>query len=538
MSIYRHQINWLHISDIHFRAIERWRDKETRDALLACIKDQIEYQNIAKPDLIFCTGDIGYGDEHNQKLSEQYEDAKEFFRRLLQITRLETDRLFLVPGNHDVSRGLINKITSPQYLTMADNSHAHIDRINADIGNLTNEYTECMNRLQTYKNFVSEFTPHLHEEKNAHYTRSININGNNIQITGLNSAWNCSGEEKDRKLWLGARAQLNGVDRSASIRIALMHHPIDWLVVEEQQVLNARFGHDFDIFLHGHTHDYKVSLYDGDFPVMGAGAISTGPQPDHGFISVSLNLETSELNKKVFQYSSNGNYWDMRSDKSRSHLKIKLPKTSTNPSPPDTHSELSSEITYKEYFSRPGHEFGRYFAKYKESIEPGNNSQNSDSRYFYYLWSDAMSYHAVSVLAENPEELHYQKGHDSQRLFKKDNIDAYFIRKIMKKNKLSETSNSDPVDIRNRQKSFDESLRDFSDSPQGLDERYSESSENKIRYLIGDAGAGKTITVLKMLDSLRVSKEKEEKEAQAGKKEKHGFWIHPIYIDLLRNKQI
>lgn len=70
-------------------------------------------KNTPCPDLIFCTGDIAYGETHCSPLAEQYQEAQAFFDELLKVCgqngkTLEKNRLFVVPGNHDVNRNSIN----------------------------------------------------------------------------------------------------------------------------------------------------------------------------------------------------------------------------------------------------------------------------------------------------------------------------------------------------------------------------------------------------------------------------------------------
>src|SRR5258708_6677063 len=85
---------WLHISDFHIRA----GDPYDRDVVLRALVQSVEARP-EKPSVIFATGDIA----HSGKPAE-YEIATQFFDKLLVAAHLDRDRLFVIPGNHDVDR--------------------------------------------------------------------------------------------------------------------------------------------------------------------------------------------------------------------------------------------------------------------------------------------------------------------------------------------------------------------------------------------------------------------------------------------------
>src|SRR5215831_9016687 len=90
-------VTWLHISDFHIRA----GDPYDRDVVLRALVESVRHfaDNGRAPDLIFATGDIA----HSGKAAE-YEIATAFFDQLLDAAHLNKNRLFVIPGNHDVDR--------------------------------------------------------------------------------------------------------------------------------------------------------------------------------------------------------------------------------------------------------------------------------------------------------------------------------------------------------------------------------------------------------------------------------------------------
>jgi len=97
-------ITWLHLSDLHFKSgkeAEQFNRKIVLDSLWIDIRKQI--QKGLKPDFIFFTGDVAF---HGKK--DEYDLAiEQFFEPLLKHTGLSKDRLFIVPGNHDIDRDKI-----------------------------------------------------------------------------------------------------------------------------------------------------------------------------------------------------------------------------------------------------------------------------------------------------------------------------------------------------------------------------------------------------------------------------------------------
>lgn len=90
-------ISWLHISDIHLRESAAW----SQDVVLKAMCERLynEYENRTSPDFILLTGDIAYSGKN-----EEYKMAHGFIDSLIDDTRVPNDRIFCIPGNHDIDR--------------------------------------------------------------------------------------------------------------------------------------------------------------------------------------------------------------------------------------------------------------------------------------------------------------------------------------------------------------------------------------------------------------------------------------------------
>jgi 3',5'-cyclic AMP phosphodiesterase CpdA len=92
----------LHISDLHVGGNEGpdgWRRRRVLgDAWAANLDALLEDGPL---DLICFTGDLAFSGK-----AEQYEALTPFIADLLHRVKLPLDRLFVVPGNHDIDRDL------------------------------------------------------------------------------------------------------------------------------------------------------------------------------------------------------------------------------------------------------------------------------------------------------------------------------------------------------------------------------------------------------------------------------------------------
>lgn len=295
------QLTWLHLSDIHFRQKTEWRDESTRGALLQYIRELFSKPSVARPDLVFCTGDIAFGQTSKNPLVDQYSLAESFFDELLLVCGtdgqpLPKERLFVVPGNHDINREAINCDAQATLVALACEPQQHAQKINQRFNDKTREFKDTISRLDEYANFVDRYLPHLADPEKRHiYGRTMDINEVTIGLFGFNSAWTCAGPEDDRNLWLAAEWQFNTAKealKNCDVRIGLIHHPIDWLNQAEREVANHRIASDFDFWLHGHSHSAWVIPVQSHI-VLAAGAVGAETSEEFG-----VNLCTIDFSSK------------------------------------------------------------------------------------------------------------------------------------------------------------------------------------------------------------------------------------------------
>lgn len=90
---------WLHVSDFPIRGGDSYDQDVVLRALVKGVAD--DRGQGPKPDVIFATGDIAHSGKE-----QEYAIASKFFDALLAAAKPSKDRLFVIPGNHDVDREL------------------------------------------------------------------------------------------------------------------------------------------------------------------------------------------------------------------------------------------------------------------------------------------------------------------------------------------------------------------------------------------------------------------------------------------------
>lgn len=242
------RINILHISDVHIQKKEVEEIREIIDKLIADIK-KVQNEKKIKIDLICFTGDlIQCGDKAFEE-EGQWNLAKEILvNPLLNELNLSEDRFISVPGNHEVDTSVI----VPRL-----EKGLQIDSLQ-DINEVMDNFDESyIKRLAYYYEIVKKQLPNAIINTPG-YSYQIQINGINVGIACVDSAWRSSGKGRNESgnLYVGARQikKLMSDIKNCEIKICMMHHPIDWLESCEKLEIEKELS-KFDLVLRGHVHE-------------------------------------------------------------------------------------------------------------------------------------------------------------------------------------------------------------------------------------------------------------------------------------------
>lgn len=327
-------LNWLHLSDWHQRGREFERTK-IRDALMRDIEARNRLNpRLDKIDFVVVSGDIAYSGK-----SEEYETAiTEFFTPLIEVAGVTKERLFLVPGNHDLDRAALELM--PENLPQKLNSS---DTVNEWLTNERKRNTLLM-PMEAYSRFVKNYIggEFLVQEPAYGYVRHISAGDKNIAVLGLNTAWLCAhqrdaeGKVQDRgNLILGEAQVYDTIMKSedAEVRIAIVHHPFDWLVEFDQHRLAERLGKHCHFILRGHLHLPQATVLQGTgghSVIVPAGASynrETDPRYANAYNFAHLNFATGKGLLYLRRWSARRENWIADTDTSDNGIfSFTLPK--------------------------------------------------------------------------------------------------------------------------------------------------------------------------------------------------------------------
>lgn len=302
-------ITWLHISDLH------WREKQTYDAQVvahALLADLARREEIASDgklthiDFILFTGDLAFASH-----PAEYKLARQFLDDLLRITRVRKNRLFIVPGNHDVDRKAVSPEARSAIRCLKDQQS--ID----GLFSARSKRMAVMQRFHAYRRFFNNYLgPYLvFDDKHYFYVKNCTVANKRVSILGLNTAWASASNADRLKLLLGepqVRAALKQT-QSADIRIALMHHPFEWLADFDRSSCMPILLRECDFVLFGHLHDPDLLHLKSpgvDAMLNGAGACYETRKHPNAYNLVHLDLVSGIGTVYLRAYSNReGGFW-------------------------------------------------------------------------------------------------------------------------------------------------------------------------------------------------------------------------------------
>jgi tetratricopeptide (TPR) repeat protein/predicted phosphodiesterase len=287
-------LTWLHLSDWH----EKGKDFDrtiVRDRLIEDIKKRHDLsQDLAEIDFIIFSGDVAFSGQ-----SKEYKVAKkEFFEPILEACDLSSDRLFIVPGNHDLDRTKFEMLPAPLLNPLESSTQAKYWLFDPE------KRSEALKPFKAFASFVSRYT----HQKNPNYAniRRFKIDGKNIALIGLNSAWMCGrrknskDETDDKGATVVGEPQIYDLVEAISesdIKIAVLHHPFDWLADFESSQIMRRLFKRCDFILRGHQHEQQVTVIHstyGDCIVIPAGACYDRCSYANAYNFVHLDFESGK----------------------------------------------------------------------------------------------------------------------------------------------------------------------------------------------------------------------------------------------------
>jgi len=298
------ELKWLHISDFHCREDTKW----SQDLVLSSLVNDVRknYSGESSPDLIFVTGDISFSGK-----KEEFDVAQDFIDELSNVTLVEKDNIFFVPGNHDIDRSEEeDAIVGARIITK---NTTELDRICSNPKRLKTLF----NRQKNYRHFVNaNRSSEIYTNDSFVHNITVEIKSIKIKILLLDSAWLAHDDTDCKKLAVGLQQIKNSVDEKHCnyLVVALMHHPVSWLKEFEESIIENTLVEDIHIVLRGHVHQGDTSSIEknnGRLIVFTAGAAYESRSSINSYSFGKLNLLTGKGEKVSHSYLGSTNGWNV-----------------------------------------------------------------------------------------------------------------------------------------------------------------------------------------------------------------------------------
>jgi tetratricopeptide (TPR) repeat protein/predicted MPP superfamily phosphohydrolase len=327
-----HHLRILHLSDLHERVSLDWMNTERKAKVRNGARGRYrvleanltkalkEIRDSGRVDLVCFSGDAA-----DWGLPEEYAKVTPRLDVILSTLELSRERLFVIPGNHDIKRdpGVKDALDGLRGLTtsQADATSRWMAGEGVPTGAKPEWREQVLGRLEPYRDWITSLgrTELLPANNAIHPFLGYRVTRTDlgfpfpVHIIGFDSAWLCGDDNDTGKLAL-TKTQidlLTGDKNGASLngfRLAMVHHPLADLSdgLEAQNLLSG----EVDVLLRGHQHipiSEDISNPDKSLLVLAAGSLYEGDQGDrwiNGFqvIDVTLNDQGRPLEYKV-------NFW-------------------------------------------------------------------------------------------------------------------------------------------------------------------------------------------------------------------------------------
>ena len=326
----QHHLRILHLSDLHARG-ERETQWFARHRVLGPQwQDNLNQLCEEGPiDIVCFTGDVA-----DWGRNDEYAIGTDFLQQLMSRLGLAMNRLFIVPGNHDVDRS----VAPAQWKRLRENSgrvdYSHLSKwirgvSGPPFGFTDGDRDEVLQRTAAFHAWLATLGCH-HLLPNASPHGRLGFRAEltladrsfSIFVVGLNSAWLCGGDDDSERLALttdqtGLLTTTADGKPLAGFRLGLLHHPLSYYW--DEPMCRPHLSDGLDLLLRGHTHQERFnSTIDPDrtIHVLAAGSLYDGDQGDrwpnaHHLIDARLDSKGRSISYEVrFRaWSPDSSFW-------------------------------------------------------------------------------------------------------------------------------------------------------------------------------------------------------------------------------------
>jgi predicted MPP superfamily phosphohydrolase len=260
-------ISWIHLSDLHVDRRGDCDDRFDRDQerCWSALEDDIaevrkaQEGGVSRPlDMIILSGDVvKRGEDH-----QLFEHAHECLARCCEAAGIPPERVFVIPGNHDIDRRRIRT----EHEASLDLSKLRTTEFRQRIDLLWDSpktIAEIDEKFTAFREFASRYAP-VEWGVLSSWTSKIEIEDSTVDLIGLNSVWTGGTSDLDRPgMPVVGRPQRESVDELgdglARTTLVLQHNPTSYLhAIDSSQHASWLDDRDAVVFC-GHLHQSELA---------------------------------------------------------------------------------------------------------------------------------------------------------------------------------------------------------------------------------------------------------------------------------------
>ncbi len=282
----------LHLSDIHLG--DEIEANKYRMQLETDLKHELK---INKLEYLVISGDIG-----NYSTKDEYKAAFVFIDKLIKHFGLDSNRVIIVPGNHDLNWDLAEKaynFVSSRKLSEPLPEGRFIPA--GKPGVLLRDEEAYRKRFVNFNEYLyskvhrGQIYPYEYAEQGI-----LHLNPHDrILFLALNSCWEIDHHYTNRysinmEALVHAFDQLTNGNYDNWLKIAVWHHPVSGREMMNDDFLQLLSVHNFQICMHGHIHEAQEGFYKYDsnrgLHIIGAGTFGAPVKEQMPGIPLQYNL--------------------------------------------------------------------------------------------------------------------------------------------------------------------------------------------------------------------------------------------------------
>ncbi|SKB01326.1 metallophosphoesterase family protein [Sporosarcina newyorkensis] len=314
-------LRFLHISDIHFQ-VENYQSKRMRMTLLKKLSDL----NKVNPfNFVLLTGDLSHQGQGFNKTQ------MDFLEGILQTLDLSKEQIYIIPGNHDISRN-DDRTSILKEISESKNPSNTLDEYLQD----EDKKSGILSSFDAFSAFHFDFFEKKYPLNQIHYL----LQTENYNIVHINTCLIANRAGEEGTLLIGKNNLYDclsklGLDNN-KLSIAIGHHTLECMIDSDRNaILNLFDDFNIDMYLSGHVHRAAYNIEANHYSNL-LNIVSAGVHSDEyslgGFGDFLIQNEIAIITQYI--WNEEHEYWTLNNTLGRKMesgvLEYRIPKFSVD----------------------------------------------------------------------------------------------------------------------------------------------------------------------------------------------------------------